>query len=216
MATTAPRVFVVWKPEAGFGLGTIVHLVPSQCSIRVLNAPPVLKEPTAQTSLAEVAATALSVADPVLGLGLTTQPVQARWPAAAGGAVARAESSKVAAAVTPVAVRAIHGMPAPSPGSGSAGLLRCQTMLGLYCPIWLRRSQQAGCGCGTQSVPDLGDCNTPPNGINAAGFPPFGWPEGLRCERGNGRWPAAPGAPCNRSPQPSDTPGGVPHQGAPR
>src|SRR5258708_15536388 len=116
MVTPAPRVFVVWKPEAGFGLGTIVHLVPSKCSIRVLNAPPVLKEPTAQTSLAEVAATALSVADPpVLGLGLTIQPVQARWPAAAGGAVARAESSKVAAAVTPVAVRAIHALPAPPP-----------------------------------------------------------------------------------------------------
>src|SRR5260221_5538591 len=135
MATTAPRVFVVWKPEAGFGLGTIVHLVPSQCSIRVLYAPPVLKELTAETSLTEVAATALSVADPVLGLGLTIQPVQARWLAAAGGAVAVAESSKVAAAVTPVAVRLIHGMPAPSPGSGLPVLLRCKTMLGLYFPI---------------------------------------------------------------------------------
>src|SRR5260221_13066785 len=127
MVTTAPRAFVVWKPEAGFGLGTIVHLVPSQCSIRVLNAPPVLKEPTAQTSLAEVAATALSVADPVLGLGLTIQPEQARWPAAAGGAVAVAESSKVAAAVTPVASRAIHSMSGPSPGSGLHGLLGFNT-----------------------------------------------------------------------------------------
>src|SRR5258707_12962143 len=216
MVTTAPRVFVVWKPEAGFGLGTIVHLVPSQCSIRVLNAPPVLKEPTAQTSLAEVAATALSVADPpVLGLGLTIQPVQARWPAAAGGAVARAESSKVAAAVTPVAVRAIHGMSARSPGSGLPVLLRCKTMLGLYCPIWLRRSQQAGCGCGTQSVPDLGDCNTPPNGINAAGFPHVGWPDGFRCERGNGRGRAAPREAVSRGHSRRSPPVGGNSRGAP-
>src|SRR5258706_6372727 len=113
MASTAASVLVVWKPAAGFGLGTIIQRVPSQCSIRVLKAPPVLKEPTAQTSLAEVAATALSVADPVLGLGLTVQPAQARWPAAAGDAVARAESTNVATVVSPVAVRAIHGMSSP-------------------------------------------------------------------------------------------------------
>src|SRR6266567_1676457 len=44
MATTALSVFVVWKPLAGFGLGTIRQRAPPQCSISVLYAPPELYE----------------------------------------------------------------------------------------------------------------------------------------------------------------------------
>src|SRR5215813_8969340 len=114
MATTAASALVVWKPAAGFGLGTIVQRAPFQCSIRVLNAPPLLYEPTAQTSLAEVAATALSVADPLVGLGLTVHTAQARGAAIAGDPAAMADKSKVAVAATPVVFLAIHdGMSAP-------------------------------------------------------------------------------------------------------
>jgi hypothetical protein len=61
-----------------------------------------------------VAATALSVADPLVGLGLTAQPAQARGAAIAGDPAAKADRTKVAAAVTPLAFRAIHdGMSAP-------------------------------------------------------------------------------------------------------
>src|SRR5689334_14475438 len=64
--STLPRV------PPGLGLGTCVHLVPFQCSIKV-RLPPALDgyEPTAQASLAEVAATEISSL-PAEGLGLGT------------------------------------------------------------------------------------------------------------------------------------------------
>src|SRR5579864_9621524 len=67
----------------GFGLGTMLHLVPSQCSIKVCltkAAPPGSgPKPTAQMSVEETTATALSLAPNVLldtlmvGLGTTFQ-----------------------------------------------------------------------------------------------------------------------------------------------
>src|SRR5438128_1975242 len=56
------------EPEDGFGLGTMLHLVPFQCSVKVPPGP----EPTAQTSLAETAATPSSWLLPVPTLGLET------------------------------------------------------------------------------------------------------------------------------------------------
>ncbi|HYS32281.1 MAG TPA: hypothetical protein VEM58_08475 [Streptosporangiaceae bacterium] len=95
-------MFVVWKPLAGFGLGTIRQRAPPQCSISVLYAPPVLYEPTAQTSRPDVAAAACSVAAPVLGLGLTTHPVQASGLAATAGVAASAGVSRAATAALAV------------------------------------------------------------------------------------------------------------------
>src|ERR1022692_2729476 len=100
MATTPPSALVVWKPPAGFGLGVMLQCEPFQCSIRVLYAPPVLYEPTAQASLADVAATALRVADPRLGLDTTVHPAQARGAATAGVPAASPGTSSAAAPMT--------------------------------------------------------------------------------------------------------------------
>ena len=89
---------MVWKPLAG----TIRQRAPPQCSISVLYAPPVLYEPTAQTSRPDVAAAACSVAAPVLGLGLTTHPVQASGLAATAGVAASAGVSRAATAALAV------------------------------------------------------------------------------------------------------------------
>src|SRR5947199_8492102 len=56
------------EPEDGFGLGTMLHLVPFQCSVKVPPGP----TPTAQTSLAETAATPSSRLSPVPTFGLET------------------------------------------------------------------------------------------------------------------------------------------------
>src|SRR4029434_9136694 len=62
-----------------FVLGITLQLVPSQCSTRVCaNSPLFVRLPTAQTSSAELAATAYSVLSPSvpgLGLGVILQPV---------------------------------------------------------------------------------------------------------------------------------------------
>jgi hypothetical protein len=57
---------------AGLGLGTWVQAVPSQCKIRVRQAP---VEPTAQALTREVAATPLSEAAGPAGLGTCLQAV---------------------------------------------------------------------------------------------------------------------------------------------
>src|SRR2546422_8239631 len=56
------------EPEGGFGLGTMAHWVPLQCSVKVPPGP----TPTAQTSLAETAATPSSRLSPVPTFGLET------------------------------------------------------------------------------------------------------------------------------------------------
>src|SRR5690348_3859922 len=60
----------------GLGLGTMLHAVPSQCSVSVWNTVPALveiwKSPTAQTSLAEMAVTPVRRLFPVPSLGLGT------------------------------------------------------------------------------------------------------------------------------------------------
>src|SRR5438046_1158077 len=59
-ADTAATALREWLDGPALGLGTILHCVPSQCSINVrLSYEP--SSPTAQTSLAEIAATALRI-----------------------------------------------------------------------------------------------------------------------------------------------------------
>ena len=59
-------------PAPGFGLETMLQLVPFQCSISVCSLPLVLESPTAHTSVGETAATARSSLDAPLTLGLET------------------------------------------------------------------------------------------------------------------------------------------------
>jgi len=116
------------SPRPGPGLVTVVQDEPFQCSISVLYALPVLYEPTAQASLAEVAVTALSVADPRLGLDTTVQPAQARGAATAGdpavraGTVIAAETARVIARARNADMIASpkHGRPAITGHVGSA------------------------------------------------------------------------------------------------
>src|SRR5688572_23243137 len=72
-SVATPRSSLAWL--SGLGLGTILHCVPSQCSIKVRPGNPFAScvEPTAQTSFADVPETAYSTLEVSLaGFGLGT------------------------------------------------------------------------------------------------------------------------------------------------
>src|SRR5579859_26350 len=99
-ATTATPWRSFWTP--GLGLGTKLHVLPSQCSTSVDE--PVT--PTAQTSVAATAATALKeVTSPGLGLGTMLQlvPFQCRVSVPLGWRPT-AHMSLLATAATPLSV----------------------------------------------------------------------------------------------------------------
>src|SRR5215469_15269862 len=97
-----------FSPEPEFGLGTTVHLLPFQCSIRVRKLVVLFsKKPNAHALFFEMATTPLSVSvsvAPVAGFGLgTTRHEHARCPSlgeAATGEVDMAASGTASAPMT--------------------------------------------------------------------------------------------------------------------